>query len=515
MGRYENIIKIEQMRKKIEEGDAYSAQKILDTMDIRKVKNISDLNLVAEVYMENERYEEAQQVYLRVYEKSKTRRTLFNLVESSIKSNNIEDAEYYLGEYRRVAPKDFYNYIFRYRIDKMKGLDYQELIDTLVILKKIEYTEQWAYELAKLYYKAGMEKECIQECSDIILWFGEGPYVEKAKILRSYFSGETDKNTIMEEIRRRAGQEGRKSNQEKDYLYDSEGQAENQYAAEDSNDRSDLQEDDNDYYETTGQEAPEFRAEEDESASESDFMQDEEIANMEYELSKNIQDLLKEVEPETPLEEETNIPKDPEEEEYIAQEEITEGAEAEQEFEDTIYRLLEEEELNEEDRKLRQLEQELGIDIREIFGDFLQNMNVKKQLADCLLLLIKDNRKPLQIIITGTEDSENTTLAKAIALFLSMSGMLKSSKIARIKAEKLNTVDLLSKQETLKDCCMIVEDAGLLTRKTIEGIQELAALLKGEIAIIYEEEKRNLNKMFREYPKLMDLCKYRIHLPKT
>lgn len=511
MGRYENIIKIEQMRRKMEEGDIFSAQRILDTLDIRKIKNVSDLSVVAEVYMENEHYEEAYQVYLRIYEKNRTRKALFNLVECSIKRNNIEDAEYYWEEYRRVAPKDFYLYIFRYRIDKMKGLDYEDLIDTLVTLKEIEYTEQWAYELAKLYYKAGMEKECIQECSDIILWFGEGPYVEKARILRSYFSGETDKNTIMEEIRRRAEMESRKTNQETGSINDNEQRYEKEYVAEEGDYSSDIQEDSSDYYKTSEQEAPEFSSEEDEVNTESAFMQDEEITNMEYELSRNIQNMLKEEEAETTLEE-MYTGENLGEETYISQEETAEGAEAEQEFENTIYRLLEEEEIDEEDRKLKQLEQELGINTEEIFGDFFQDMSVKKQVVKCLLRLVNVDSKPIQMIITGEKDRDKTSLAKNMALFLSLSGMLKSSKIAKIKAEKLNNVDLLSKQETLKDCCMIVEDAGLLTRKTIEGIQELATCLNGEIAIIYEEEKRSLNNMFREYPRLMDLCKHRIHI---
>ena len=514
MGSYENIIKIEELRKKMEEGDIFSAQRILDTMDIRKVKNISDLGIVAEVYMENEHYEEALQLYLKIYDKTKTRKALFNLVEISIKRNSIEDAEYYWNEYKKAAPKDFYLYIFRYRIDKMKGVDYETLIDTLLTLKEIEYTEQWAYELAKLYYKAGMEKECIQECSDIVLWFGEGPYVEKAKILRSYYSGEADKNTIMEEIRRRAQMESQKANQQTGRLDDAEGLEESDIA-EKGNDKPDRYEEASEKpseYEPSEQEATACNPYEEEIYSETAFMQEDEIANMEYELSRDIQNMLIS-EPEATLEEERNTQEILGEGEYIQQQEMKERAEAEQEVEDTIYRLLQEEDVDEEDRKLKQLNQELKINTEDIFGNFLHVKTIKKQVVKSLMLLVKDNKKPVQIIITGAEGAGKTTLAKDMALFLSLSGKLRSSKIAKIKAEKLNTIDILSKQETLKDCCMVVEIAGLLNRNTIEGIQELSARLNGEIAIIYEEEKKNINKMFREYPKLMDLCKNRIHLP--
>ncbi|NLK28055.1 MAG: hypothetical protein GX306_06900 [Clostridiales bacterium] len=204
MGFYENIVKIKEMRRRVDEGDYEAAQKILDIIPLKKIKNTSDLNIIAQVYKENGRYEEAMEILLKLYQKRKTRKVIFQLVLLSIKMLHIEDAEKYLAEYKTMAPKDFYNYIFRYKIDKIKGESYEVLIDTLVALKNREYIEKWAYELAKLYYKAGMEEECINECSDIILWFGEGSYVEKAKMLKAYYSGETNKEKMIEELKRRA-----------------------------------------------------------------------------------------------------------------------------------------------------------------------------------------------------------------------------------------------------------------------------------------------------------------------
>ena len=182
-------------------------QKILDTMDIKKIKNILDMNLLAEVYEANGRYEEAKDLYLNIYKKAHSRKSLFKLINILIKLNDSREAEYYFEQYERIAPDDFYNYIFRYYIEKIKGGTYESLIAILEELKKKEYIEKWAYELAKLYYKAGMEEECIRECSDIVLWFGEGTYVEKAKILRSYYAGEADKEWIMREFKRRSKSE--------------------------------------------------------------------------------------------------------------------------------------------------------------------------------------------------------------------------------------------------------------------------------------------------------------------
>jgi hypothetical protein len=206
MGHFENIVKIEEIRKRMDDGDFLSAQKILDTMDLRKIKNSTDMSLVAEVFAQNARYEDAIEIFIKIYQKTGTRKTLYQLIDCYIKDNNADEAQKYLLEYEKIAPLDFYKYILRYRIDKLKGENFEKLIEILETLKKSEYIEQWAYELAKLYYKAGMEKECIDECSDIILWFGEGVFVEKAKMLKAYYSGETDKDKIIEELKRRAAQ---------------------------------------------------------------------------------------------------------------------------------------------------------------------------------------------------------------------------------------------------------------------------------------------------------------------
>ncbi len=204
MGVYEIIVKTEEIRRKVQEGDYVSAQRILETIDLKKVKNISDISLMAEVFTANARYEEAYELLLKIYQKSKIRKTVFNLVTNAIDRGNVEEAERFLEEYKLLAPKDFFLYIFRFQIDKLKGEPYEVLIKSLETLKKTEYIEQWSYELAKLYYKADMEEECIKECSDIILWFGEGVYVEKAKILKAYYSGETDKDKIIADLKRRA-----------------------------------------------------------------------------------------------------------------------------------------------------------------------------------------------------------------------------------------------------------------------------------------------------------------------
>ena len=478
MGSYENIVKIEEMRRKLEERDSFSALKILDTMEIKKIKNMADLNLIAEVLTENERYDEAVELYLKIYDKTKTKKSLYQLIEISIKRNNSGDAKYYLAQYLKVAPKDFYKDVFLYKIDKMNGESYERLIETLETLKKTEYNEKWAYELAKTYYKAGMEEECIRECSDIVLWFGEGIFVEKAKMLRSYYSGETNKEMIMEELKRRSEE------------IRSKGEVEEVYSA-------------------------------------SDFMVEEEPEEFLDGRKKDVQDILTEGwEDELIYEEEPNIKSEEDESETdimlsdLTQDDLmgdlsdkTKSELDEQEVEDAIYKLLQEEDMDEEDKKLTQLAEDFQINLDEIFCNFLHIKSVKKQIVKSLESILEENKKSVLLIITGTIGSGKTTLAKDIALFLNKVGKLKSSKVAKIKAEKLNTVDIFAKKETLKDCCLVIENASELRRGTIESLLELSQYLQGNIAIVFEENKKNINKLFRECPKLMDLFKNRIHLP--
>ena len=552
MGSYENIVKIEEMRKRMEEGDMASAQKVLDTMELKKIKNMSDLGLIAEVYAENDRYEEALQLYLKIYEKTKSRKSLFQIVDLSIKNLNMEDAKHYLNEYEKLAPRDFYKYIFRYKIDKQTGEPYATLIETLKTLKDAEYIEKWAYELAKVYYKAGMEKECIEECSDIILWFGEGVYVEKAKILRSYYSGEANKEMIMEELKRRAMEETTSS--------------------QDSEEQKDKAEP------LAQREAENPDTSEGELYSGADFSVDEDTADFEDGLKKDIQNILTDTtesveekseseETEETEEEETEqedweaetdvAEEETEQEDWEAETDVTEeysyeaksGEEitgyeaesadteteessprqnlenetaifarserevAEQEVEKALYQLLEDEDMDEDDKKLKQIAEDLEINQEEIFGNFLHVKSIKKQLVKSLEGILDVHTKTVQILITGTVGSGKTTLAKDITMFLYKAGKLKTSKIAKIKADKLNSIDIMTKKDTLKDCCLVVENASDLKRETIDSLLELCRSLRGNIAVIFEENKINMNKLFRECPKLMDLFKNRIHLP--
>lgn len=187
MGKYSNMMKCAQVRSLVNEKQFEKALDIIEEINIEKINTITDLNIIAEVFKKFERYEDAREIYLRLYDRIQTRRVIYQLIYLSVKCNNIDDAEEFYKEYMELDAGSCDSIILRYYIDKAKGADRKILIKSLEKLKEEEYIEEWAYELAKLYHKEGMREECIRECTDIILWFGEGTIVEKATLLKLHY----------------------------------------------------------------------------------------------------------------------------------------------------------------------------------------------------------------------------------------------------------------------------------------------------------------------------------------
>ena len=151
------------------------------------------------------------------------------------------------------------------------------------------------------------------------------------------------------------------------------------------------------------------------------------------------------------------------------------------------------------------------INFKEVFGYFLHDVSVKKQIVKNIDSLLNQRSKYL-MMITGSEESDKTALVKDMALFFFQTGKLESTKVAKIKGDKLNTVNIMSKKETLVDCCLVVENASDLHQETIDGLLDLVSEMDGDIAVIFEDNMNNMNELFRECPKLMDLLKNHINL---
>lgn len=185
MDRSSNSVKIEKIRRALETKNYDTALKVAKTVDSARIKSAADLSVVAEAYDKNGIYDTALVYYEQIYLKSKTRRILIHLINLCLKLSMADMAELYLRDFSEMAPRDFYRHIFRYHIDKLRGEDLDVLIYDLEMLKAENFMEDWAYELAKLYHRSGQSEKCIAECNDIILWFGNGMYVDRARGLRA------------------------------------------------------------------------------------------------------------------------------------------------------------------------------------------------------------------------------------------------------------------------------------------------------------------------------------------
>ena len=185
MDKYEYKVKLAQIEKLVAKKDYVTAAKIADGIDWRKVKSVTTLNMVADVYEATNRLEDCYEILNMVYDRSPVgRRVVYRMTEIATKMHDFEEAIDLYKEFVKIAPRDLSKYILKYQIYRERGSSVTDQITILEEYKSYEYDERWAYELACLYEEAGMIDRCIEECDELILWFSEGEYVAKAMELK-------------------------------------------------------------------------------------------------------------------------------------------------------------------------------------------------------------------------------------------------------------------------------------------------------------------------------------------
>ena len=188
MDKYEYNLKLDQIKALSAEEGYMSAAEIADSINWNKIKNVNTLVKIGEIYEKAERYQDARDILLMAYDRSPIgRMIIYRLAEVAIKMGDYDAATEYYDEFVEIAPHDDMKYVLRYAIKKGQGASFDELITILEEYKDEEYTEEWAYELAYLYHKAGKADKCIEACDELILWFGDGPYVERALELKMLY----------------------------------------------------------------------------------------------------------------------------------------------------------------------------------------------------------------------------------------------------------------------------------------------------------------------------------------
>lgn len=184
LDKYEYKVRADEIKSLISEGEYEEAVKIADSIDWRRVKSVMMLCTISDLYKINRRYEDSRDILLLAYEKQKGRLIVYSLCELSIKLGEYVQAIEYYKEFVQIAPKDSGRYILQYKLYEAQDVSLEERIEVLEELKRHDYREKWAYELAYLYHRVGLESKCIEECDEMILWFGEGRYVLKAYELK-------------------------------------------------------------------------------------------------------------------------------------------------------------------------------------------------------------------------------------------------------------------------------------------------------------------------------------------
>ncbi len=188
MDKYEYNLKLDQMKSLVAEGHYQAAAEIADTINWRKIKNVTALVRAGEIYEQVGRYEESREVLLMAYDRSPIGRAIiYRLACVTVKMAKYDEAKEYYKEFVEIAPHDNLKYVLKYEINKAEGADYQTLIANLEDLKEQEFSEEWGYELAYLYHQAGMSEQCIEACDELVLYFGQGSYVEKALELKMLY----------------------------------------------------------------------------------------------------------------------------------------------------------------------------------------------------------------------------------------------------------------------------------------------------------------------------------------
>ncbi len=188
MDKYELNIKVEQMKKLAKQKDYATAAKVADSIDFYRVKENKTLSLLADIYEASGKYEQAKDILIEAYARTSLgRRLAYRLVKVCVKSGSINEAEEFYEDFIEAAPRDNSKYILQYELATAKGEPMEKRINILETYLDDEMDEKWSFELAKLYHKSGQKDKCVRQCDDIILWFNDGKYVDKAMELKMVY----------------------------------------------------------------------------------------------------------------------------------------------------------------------------------------------------------------------------------------------------------------------------------------------------------------------------------------
>lgn len=456
MSRYEDRLKMDQLGNFLEEKKYDKALEIVQEFDIDKIKDTSELKLFAEVYSANEMYVKARDIYRTIYEQISTRRILYKLIMLCIKCDSLPEAESLYQEYLTKDKGSIERLTLKYRIDKAKGADTEALIKDLEAIKDEEYIEEWAYELAKQYHKAGMIDECIKECHNITIWFCGGEIAGKAKLLKMHYDGNVS-DEVIEDFQESISEDIRTFMKE-----------ELPKAEADSTDEEIPQEE-----KTDGQ-----------------YVTDNTI-DVRSDLTNNIiSNLISGINPETDSINET-----------YQKEASREAQDTEEDTSD-----IKEEKLSDASDVQEPAEPAEAIKGLSKYGKSIPYTRVKTLFRG----INADPKPPINIAIAASEPTYYLTIVKKITKELQNRQYMGEDKIkiAKIGADTLNTLRLDEQIEELLGSCIMIEGASQMNAQTINSIIRVLDVYSTRLIIILIDDEEQLSKMLFKEEILKNQIKY-------
>lgn len=184
--KVEYKLRADRIKSLVAEKKYREAVEIADTIDWKNVRNSMMLCTVSDLYKICKRFEDSRDVLQLAYQRTPGgRMILYSLCELSIKLGDVVNAIEYYKEFVQAAPQDTGRFVLRYKLYTAQEVSLEERISVLEELQQYECKEKWMYELAYLYHMIGYGDKCVEECNQIIIYFGEGKYVLKALELKA------------------------------------------------------------------------------------------------------------------------------------------------------------------------------------------------------------------------------------------------------------------------------------------------------------------------------------------
>lgn len=527
MEKYEYNTKTQQIKKMYSKKDFLTVSEIADNIDIRKVKDSSLINIIADAYEETKQFEKAKDVLLFAYERSPLGRQLaYRLTLICVNLGQLDEAVEFYDDFTKMAPKDMGQYLLQYEIAKAQGSSLDEQIEILEKYVSYELDEKWQYELAKLYHENGQSEQCIKQCDELILWFNEGKYVNQAMELKLLYVPLTksqqdryDKREeeVFEEIEEKTEEEVIEAeDMEREHFFNGvlleeeyggqlglnieppqtfeeqiSGQITIGEVLDAYEERKRFIEEELKKAETSMKEYIEA-VEEDEPEdilTEKTETIDIETINIEY-IEEEVEEKMKEEPEEEPLEEFTAV-----------SEEGIYGVELESAITD------------DEEQEDISLDEEY----KEIFKNYLSIDDAEKQIARSLNNLIdnydKDGTsKRNNLIVIGDPKTGRTALAVDLIRTVNKKRERTGRKIVKVKGGQLNHKNMGETIEKLLGVDLIIEQAANMTPETIEGLTTALRGYTQDMIVVLEDNISAIERLLNTHTELKDMFENAINI---